>query len=66
LKTALEEETQREPALITILISASGINFMGIGAAFWGLIAGIGASLLLNTVIPNFKKNNNFSLPFLR
>lgn len=48
LKVALEEDTQREPALITILVSASGITLLGIGAAFWGLIAGILASMILN------------------
>ena len=48
LKVALEEETQREPAVITILVSASGFSLLGIGAAFWGLFAGIIASLLLN------------------
>lgn len=47
-KTALEDEKQREPAIITILTSASGISLFGIGAAFWGLIAGIIASLILN------------------
>ena len=48
LKTALEEEKQREPALITILVSASGISLLGIGAAFWGLIAGVLSSIILN------------------
>lgn len=48
LKTAMEEETQREPAVITILVSASGISLLGIGAAFWGLFAGILAWLLLH------------------
>ncbi len=48
LKVALDEETQREPAVITILVSASGISLFGIGAAFWGLFAGILASMLLN------------------
>jgi len=48
LKTAIDEDTQREPALITMLISASGISFWGIGAAFWGLIAGIVSSGILN------------------
>lgn len=48
LKIALDEETHREPALITILVSASGITLLGIGAAFWGLIAGVLASVLLN------------------
>lgn len=48
MKGALEEEAQREPAIITILVSASGLSLFGIGAAFWGLIAGIFASVLLN------------------
>ena len=48
LKVALDDEVQREPALITILVSASGITLFGIGAAFWGLIAGILSSLILN------------------
>ena len=48
LKVALEEESQREPAMITILVSASGITLLGIGAAFWGLIAGVLASVVLN------------------
>jgi len=48
LKTALEEETQREPALITMLVCASGVSVFGIGAAFWGLIAGVLSLLLLN------------------
>jgi len=48
MKGALEEETQREPAIITILVSASGLSLFGIGAAFWGLIAGIVSSVMLN------------------
>lgn len=48
LKTALENESQREPAIITILVSASGISFFGVGAAFWGLIAGIASATLLS------------------
>jgi benzoate membrane transport protein len=30
----------REPALVTFLVSASGVTLLGIGSAFWGLIAG--------------------------
>ncbi len=48
LKASLEEDTQREPAIITILVAASGMSLLGIGAAFWGLFAGIMATLLLN------------------
>jgi benzoate membrane transport protein len=57
LKTALEEETQREPALITILVCASGLTFFGVGAAFWGLLAGIASSVVLN-----WRKRENIAL----
>lgn len=40
LATALIQEKEREPALITFLVTASGIALFGIGSAFWGLIAG--------------------------
>lgn len=40
LATALERESEREPALITFLVTASGVSLAGIGSAFWGLLAG--------------------------
>jgi benzoate membrane transport protein len=40
LALALKDEQQREPALITFLVTASGMTLFGIGAAFWGLVAG--------------------------
>jgi benzoate membrane transport protein len=40
LSTALMHEKEREPALITFLVTASGITLFGIGSAFWGLVAG--------------------------
>ena len=46
LAVALREDRDREAALITFLVTASGFSFGGIGSAFWGLIAG-GIALLL-------------------
>ncbi|WP_230980049.1 benzoate/H(+) symporter BenE family transporter [Steroidobacter gossypii] len=46
LAQALREETEREAALVTFLVTASGITLLGIGSAFWGLVAG-GVTLLL-------------------
>lgn len=40
LSTAMENERQRESALLTFLVTASGVSLFGIGAAFWGLVAG--------------------------
>ncbi len=47
LHGALAEPSQREPALITFLVTASGLTLAGVGSAFWGLVAGLLASLLL-------------------
>lgn len=47
LHSALAEPSQREPALITFLVTASGLTLAGVGSAFWGLVAGLLASLLL-------------------
>ena len=41
LVTALAQEKERESALITFLVTASGVTLLGIGSAFWGLIVGI-------------------------
>jgi len=41
MKTALEHDEQRESALITLLVSASGITLFDMNSVFWGLIAGI-------------------------
>lgn len=40
LATALTHEKEREPALITFLVTASGVTLFGVGSAFWGLVAG--------------------------
>ena len=47
LHGALADPGQREPALITFLVTASDLTLAGIGSAFWGLVAGLLASLLL-------------------
>jgi benzoate membrane transport protein len=46
LAAALREEADREPALITFLVTASGLSLAGIGSAFWGLVAGVVTLLL--------------------
>ncbi|NEQ21966.1 MAG: benzoate/H(+) symporter BenE family transporter [Microcoleus sp. SIO2G3] len=40
LAAALTHEKEREPALVTFLVTASGVTLFGIGSAFWGLVAG--------------------------
>ena len=40
LALALKEEAHREAALITFLVTLSGVSLAGIGSAFWGVVAG--------------------------
>ncbi|AUX21191.1 benzoate transporter [Sorangium cellulosum] len=47
LTGAMSDERAREPALITFLVTASGVSLFGIGAAFWGLVAGVFALAVL-------------------
>ncbi|WP_288475966.1 benzoate/H(+) symporter BenE family transporter [uncultured Pantoea sp.] len=47
LQRALEQPAERDSALITFLITASGVSLLGIGPAFWGLTGGVLAHLLL-------------------
>jgi benzoate membrane transport protein len=49
LATALREETDREPALVAFLVTASGLSLAGIGSAFWGLVAGVITMLMWRT-----------------
>ena len=47
LAAALGNEREREAALVTFLVTASGLSLFGIGSAFWGLVGGVTALLLL-------------------
>lgn len=40
LNVALKDDAHRESALITFLVTLSGVTMAGIGAAFWGVVAG--------------------------
>lgn len=41
LATALKEDAHREAALITFLVTLSGVVIGGVGSAFWGAMAGV-------------------------
>jgi benzoate membrane transport protein len=41
LSGALHDERERDAALITFLVTASGLTLSGIGSAFWGLLFGL-------------------------
>ncbi|MEV6691064.1 benzoate/H(+) symporter BenE family transporter [Micromonospora sp. NPDC051196] len=40
LTSALADPDAREAAVVTLVVTASGVSLAGIGGAFWGLIAG--------------------------
>jgi benzoate membrane transport protein len=47
LAVAGADERWREAALITFLVTLSGVTLLSIGAAFWGLVAGAMAACFL-------------------
>ena len=40
LAVALREDSHRDSALITFLVTLSGVTLAGVGSAFWGVVAG--------------------------
>lgn len=46
LSGAMAAPADREAALITFLVTASGMSFLGLSAAFWGLVFGLCAHAL--------------------
>lgn len=41
LQTALGNDSQKEAALITFLVTASGLSLFGVASAFWGVVIGL-------------------------
>ena len=48
LANAMQDVKQREAALVTFMVTASGLTLLSIGSAFWGLVAGVLTQLVLN------------------
>lgn len=47
LAQAMHNEAERDAAIVTFLVTASGVTLLGVGSAFWGLaIGGIGYAVL--------------------
>ncbi|WP_339262908.1 benzoate/H(+) symporter BenE family transporter [Lysinibacillus sp. FSL K6-3209] len=59
LANALTNPNGREIALITFLATAANVTLLGVGGAFWGLVAGLGAHLLIN--VQFLKKTQNMN-----
>ncbi len=50
LYQALGQENERDAAVVTFLVTASGITLAGVGSAFWGLVVGGVSYALLTTL----------------
>ncbi|AUB74771.1 MULTISPECIES: benzoate/H(+) symporter BenE family transporter [Pseudomonas] len=48
LTIAMAESKEREAALITFMVTASGMTLFSIGSAFWGIVAGVLTLIILN------------------
>lgn len=48
LANALTNPSGRETALITFLATAANVTLLGVGGAFWGLVAGLVAHLMIH------------------
>lgn len=48
LSGAMRDPGQRDAALVTFLVTASGMSLLNIGSAFWGLVAGLLTQFILH------------------
>lgn len=53
LSSAMKEDEKKDAALITFLVTISGISIAGVGAPFWGLISGIVTNYILEGDLTN-------------
>lgn len=49
LTAAVADASDRDAALVTFIVCASGMSLFGLGAAFWSLLFGVATHLLLRT-----------------
>jgi benzoate membrane transport protein len=43
LQAAVANDSERDPAMVTFLVTASGLTLWGVGPAFWGVVFGLAA-----------------------
>ena len=48
LTIAMSEAKEREAALVTFMVTASGMTLLSVGSAFWGIVAGVLTLMILN------------------
>lgn len=47
LKSALEDDADRDAAIVTFAVTASGVSVFSIGSAFWGIVIGLAVHVLM-------------------
>ncbi|MCY1299708.1 benzoate transporter [compost metagenome] len=52
LARSVAQPAERDAGLFTFLVTASGVSFIGLSAAFWGLLFGLLAHVLLSARRP--------------
>lgn len=57
LQTALAHAPHREAAMITFLVTLSGVSLYSVGSAFWGVVAG-GLALVLQSSLQPLRKSS--------
>ncbi len=59
LSSAVSDPDGREAAAVTFVVTAAGVGFLGVGAAFWGLLAGAAMALLHRRRSPSARQVNS-------
>lgn len=63
LHRCLERPEQRDTAMVTFLITASGVSIGGIGAAFWGMIGGSLCHIMLSRRVVVIGQTSSRQMP---
>ncbi|MEM5316363.1 benzoate/H(+) symporter BenE family transporter [Paraburkholderia sp. JHI869] len=59
LAASMSDVKDRDAALVTFIVSASGMSLFGLGAAFWGLLFGVAAHALLQWKFARLGQNSH-------
>ena len=59
LATAVKDDSHREAATLTFLVTLSGVQIAGVGSAFWGVVAGALALFVQQCGTRNSKEKNS-------
>ncbi len=64
MSIAMQHADQKEPALITFLVTVSGVNLLGLSSVFWGVVIGMVAYFILSHKPKDVPKQDcNFKIP---